>query len=700
MRRILFVVTLVIVGALASCDSESEPIAARDDGSDSSSSLVSSSSLSSCSSLSSSSRSSSSYSSYEPSVYDPKKQTLTDGRDGQVYRTVVVGDQVWMAENLNYDYYYKSGRSFCYGNDSSKCSKYGRLYTAAAALDSARIFSWDVSACNVMDCSWNAEEIRGACPDGWHVPTVAEWNSLMYTAGTMGGIREVLMDKESWLKQGGSDDLDFSMLATGWRTGDDGTFKGEGHLTCFWLSKMKKKSFVRLVYSDTFGFNDVIQVVNEGVIDRTSGGCSVRCLKDGSGVNVPEPEREFAYSSVEDSRDGRVYKTIEIGDQVWMAENLKLDVPAEYDSLTSCPGNDPEKCESIGRLYSWTAAIDSAQVYSDGGKGCGYGRYCIPPAEVLGLCPEGFHLPSRDDVAKLMKSVGGDEIGAANLKSRSGWPYGDLAYDLYGFNSIPVDSTAAYWIADPNSADMIFALYGKGHAYSLWLDFGKTKLYITSNLQNKNYFIRCLKSTMSDGDYSKMYIKDESAYDEDSNTLTDFRDNKIYRTVNVEGRVWMAENLNFIYNWDRAVSHCNFNKYKWNECTEYGRFYSWSAAFDSLGIFSDDAEKYVRGTCPRGWHLPSETEWEELFAAAGGEDGAALNLMNRNYWGNYVGKDSLGFTALPGGYLTSVYGSPTNEKAYFWESTKKVAYIDGVKVGIETRTSESEYPIRCVMDSE
>ena len=654
-----------------------------------------------CSSSSSAikSSSSSSYSSYEPSVYDSKKQTLTDGRDGQVYRTVVVGGQVWMAENLNYDYYSKSGLSFCYGNDSSNCSKYGRLYTGAAAVDSAGIFSRDVSSCGGENCSWNAEEIRGICPDGWHVPTAIEWNVLMYKAGTMGGIREVLIDKESWLKQGGRDDLGFSMMATGRRAGEGGIFNYEGHSTCFWLSKMEKRSYVRFVYSDTVVLNGEMEFLNEKWYDPPIA-CPLRCLKNGSEVGVPEPEHEFVYGSVEDSRDGRVYKTIEIGDQVWMAENLKLDVPAEYDSLTSCPGNDLEKCESIGRLYSWTAAIDSAQVYSDGGKGCGYGRYCIPPAEVLGLCPEGFHLPSRDDVAKLMKSVGGDEIGAANLKSRSGWPYGDLAYDLYGFNSIPVDSTAAYWIADPNSADMIFALYGKGHAYSLWLDFGKTKLYITSNLQNKNYFIRCLKSTMSDGDYSKMYIKDESAYDEDSNTLTDFRDNKIYRTVNVEGRVWMAENLNFIYNWDRAVSHCNFNKYKWNECTEYGRFYSWSAALDSLGIFSDDAEKYVRGTCPRGWHLPSETEWEELFAAAGGEDGAALNLMNRNYWGNYVGKDSLGFTALPGGYLTSVYGSPTNEKAYFWESTKKVAYIDGVKVGIETRTSESEYPIRCVMDPE
>jgi uncharacterized protein (TIGR02145 family) len=155
-------------------------------------------------------------------VYDRLKPTppFTDSRDGRQYRVVEIGDQTWMAENLNYEL--SDGSSWCYERSVDNCTKYGRLYDGNTA--------------------------KNACPIGWHISTDQEWEDL---AATVGGKRSVTMDddhqvilwdgagaklksRNNWTGGGnGTDDYGFSALPGG-TYGVDYVFSEIGNYGCWW----------------------------------------------------------------------------------------------------------------------------------------------------------------------------------------------------------------------------------------------------------------------------------------------------------------------------------------------------------------------------------------------------------------------------------------------------------------------------------
>ena len=88
--------------------------------------------------------------------------------DGNVYKTIKIGDQWWMAENLRvtHDPVGNPITSYFYKDDSLKFGKYGRLYTWQTAMDSSE-----------------KENARGIAPKGWHIPSIADWNELVQYLG-------------------------------------------------------------------------------------------------------------------------------------------------------------------------------------------------------------------------------------------------------------------------------------------------------------------------------------------------------------------------------------------------------------------------------------------------------------------------------------------------------------------------------------
>ena len=104
---------------------------------------------------------------------------LTDFRNGRKYRTTTVGKYTWMDENLDF----ATDSSTCYDNLDSNCTKYGRLYNWADAMDAAGRFSDDAKGCfNDVECNLDVDVImrgaRGICPAGWHIPGSSEGNEL------------------------------------------------------------------------------------------------------------------------------------------------------------------------------------------------------------------------------------------------------------------------------------------------------------------------------------------------------------------------------------------------------------------------------------------------------------------------------------------------------------------------------------------
>ncbi|NLB87119.1 MAG: hypothetical protein GX793_08675 [Bacteroidales bacterium] len=87
---------------------------------------------------------------------------FTDYRDNKTYTSVKIGNQCWMKKNLNYE----TSNSLCYNNISNNCDLYGRLYT------------WDEAMAGATSSTSNPSGVQGVCPEGWHLPSEAEWTQL------------------------------------------------------------------------------------------------------------------------------------------------------------------------------------------------------------------------------------------------------------------------------------------------------------------------------------------------------------------------------------------------------------------------------------------------------------------------------------------------------------------------------------------
>lgn len=196
-----------------------------------------------------------------------QSRTMTDLRDGRTYQTVRIGMQTWMAENLNYE----ATSSHCYNDDVTNCTKYGRLYSWAVAMDSASIWSMNGNGCGYNKSCSPIYPVRGVCPEGWHLPSKVEWETLLTVVGGRLTAGRRLKSTFGWSNGNGTDAFGFSALPAGQE--DSNFYLSEGEITGFWSSteEYSESAYFMMVYGDEADvFSHYVKY----------SGFSVRCVKD------------------------------------------------------------------------------------------------------------------------------------------------------------------------------------------------------------------------------------------------------------------------------------------------------------------------------------------------------------------------------------------------------------------------------------
>lgn len=373
---------------------------------------------------------------------------LVDSRDNKEYSTVVIGDQEWMAENLNYN---PEARSYDEKTDDNY-SVEGRMY------------------------SW--EEARVACPEGWHLPTPAEWDELFRYAGEGHSAYESLSRLDGFESFRGTNDFGFSASAA-YIVDDYGHLKKDNDRAYYWSFERSSGygSYVEIGYGKTRSDNrsystkayyHVRCIKGEPSLESSSSkkeDVSSSSAKVSSSSKQSSSSKEQSSSSVEsssseilssssgqikssssavfvepsevkrgsftDERDGREYRYVQIGNQTWMAENLNYVVDSSF-----CYNDSLEYCEKYGRLYPWSVAMDSVGQFTTPGNECGNNVICNIETMVRGICPEGWHLPSVAEGEELVVAVDkGAHKGTALMDSVL-WD-GKISTDPYGFGGRP-----------------------------------------------------------------------------------------------------------------------------------------------------------------------------------------------------------------------------------------------------------------------
>jgi uncharacterized protein (TIGR02145 family) len=213
------------------------------------------------------------------------------------------------------------------------------------------------------------------------------------------------------------------------------------------------------------------------------------------------PTDVISFGSFSDPRDGIVYKTVTIGNQVWMAENLKylpsvvgpdsgsITTPYyyvyDYNGTVITDAKDTSNYTTYGVLYNWPAAIAGSESST------------ANPSGVKGVCPPGWHLPSDAEWTQLTDYLGGESVAGGKLKSTTHWESPNTgATNKTGFTALPAgyrDFHGTFYYIGYKSNWWSASAYDANYAWGRCLYYYQGKVLKSLSSKGSGFSVRCVK---------------------------------------------------------------------------------------------------------------------------------------------------------------------------------------------------------------
>lgn len=557
--------------------------------------------------------------------------------DGNVYQTVRIGNQIWMAENLRVTRYRNgdalpnvtwgwqniSEGAYCYyDNNASNIAVYGFLYNGFAVQDDRKI-----------------------APEGWRVPTDEDWKKLEMFLGMSRANADSRVDRgtdeggklkesgtEHWASPntGATNECGFSALPGGYcRPFLNNDFHRMDSTACFWASTGPESN--RLWYRElSYETSDIMRHYT------FLPGYSIRCIKGPEGV-IP-PEADFSVTP----------------------ETGTTETVFTVDASNS---SDTEDSEDVLQVH-WDWENDGTWDTDYITRKTATHQYTTAGTKTIKL-----EIKDTDGLTDTTTKQITVETHEPPIASFTVSPPSGITGTMFSFD--------ASSCSDNKDAVYLLEVRWDWENDEVWdTNYSSNKTathqYITEGTKTINLEVKDTEG-LTGSTTQKIIVSDTN-----TGTMTD-QDGNLYQTVLIGNQWWMAENLKAIHyrngdaipNVSDSTEWVNlttgaYSAYDNNESNAetYGYLYNWYAVDDTRNI------------APEGWHIPTETEWQTLIDYLGGVSvaGGKMKEAGTIHWAspNDGATNESGFTALPGGrFPTEIYEFlQIYFSASFWSSTE------------------------------